>query len=172
MKKRLHPPIIDDEARNKAQAVGIDLEYGYQRNTDKRYLLFKTSEIFPGAHKSRGRLCLRSRFVWWLYTGEILIGHSQNLHHKNHNRADDRFKNLEKIEHVAHSKHHNPAGLKMVERNCIRCRKPFVIHQWRLRELSRGKFCGQKCYHAHKRSDGHKHAISAGMKRSWAEKRR
>ena len=79
-------------------------------------------------------------------TGITISGMEYNLHHKNEDRTDDRFENLELIPHVDHILHHNPKTVVMVDRNCLQCGGTFQIKSWRLKDKSRGKFCGQKCY--------------------------
>jgi hypothetical protein len=135
---------VDSNSMKLGNAAGIDISRGYLNINDGRVRL-SVKKKYPGAQPSGG-YALRSRIVWWLNTGEIIKGLKFNIHHKNGNRADDRFENLEKIDHADHSRQHNP--FKLVARRCIRCSKQFQINGWRLKEKSRGKFCSQECYHA------------------------
>lgn len=133
-----------------ADAAGIDLGKSYLRKADGRYVMWH-AEAFPGATNKGPRCALRSRVIWWLYTGEVLKGYDVNLHHKNHDRTDDRFENLEKITHAEHSLLHNPDGRSDVERTCRECGRSFTIDRGRLSEKGRGSFCSSECYHKHPR---------------------
>lgn len=135
-------PKIDREATRRGFLVGIDLRVGSLRASDKRFILFVKGK-YPGSHKSG--YALRSRVVWWLYTGEALRGTRSNIHHKNHNRGDDRFKNLERMGHKRHSREHNPKTVLMISRKCQRCGGEFKIKEWRLNNPSRGKYCSLYC---------------------------
>lgn len=153
---------LSKETLSLAGSRGLPIALGTLRKTDKRVILF--CRWFPGAHKSG--YALRSRVVWWLHTGEVIKGASENIHHKNGIRSDDRFSNLEKMKHGLHSSHHNASRINNVSRTCKACRKAFDINAWRLKEENRGKFCSQQCYQAYPRSDSHKQAISNGLKKS------
>lgn len=135
---------IDIDAIEKARGLGISLDSGYLHNKDGRVRLF--SRKFPGTSKSG--YCLRSRVVWWIYTGEVLSGCEFNIHHKNSDRADDRFSNLEKLTHLEHAHEHNGYrgdNAEKVKRVCEVCNKEFEILKFRLREEGRGKFCSLVC---------------------------
>jgi len=47
----------------------------------------------------------RANLVWWKHTGEI-IKYPEFAHHKNRNKTDDRFENLEKTNRSEHAKKH------------------------------------------------------------------
>ena len=81
-------------------------------------------------------------------TGEFLRGDELNIHHKNHNRIDDRFDNLEKKGHAAHSIEHNADRRADVACECRTCGKAFNLPQHRLKEKGRGSYCSKDCYKA------------------------
>ncbi len=156
---------VDEHTVSKAQELGMDIAAGTVNKTSGRVTVLKSvRNLYPG--KSH----LRSHVVWWLNTGEIIDG--EDVHHKNTNRIDDRFGNLEWLDHVEHAHHHNIKGLRAVERACLGCGKSFKIDGWRLKDVSRGKFCSQECYHNQERSIQHKQAIGRGLVRAYAEGRR
>lgn len=159
---------VDQKTIRLGRAVGIKIDGGSINKVDGRVRIFVKGK-FPGAHKSG--YALRSRVVWWLNTGQVLPG-SIDAHHKNTVRTDDRFRNLEPKDHVAHSIAHNPKGLAMVGRKCSACGGDFLIDRWRLMDPTRGRFCCQKCYHAYERAPTHVAAISDGLRRAYAEGRR
>ncbi len=135
---------VDPKTVKLGAAAGIDISAGYLNINDGRVRL-SVKKKYPGAQPSGG-YALRSRVVWWLNTGEIIKGLKFNIHHKNGNRADDSFENLEKIKHVDHSRNHHP--IVYAERECKKCGTTFKIRRWRLLDKSRGQFCSQGCYHA------------------------
>src|ERR1700685_415780 len=143
--------VVDDLTIAKARTKSINIAGGCINKKDGRVRLFVKGK-FPGAHPSGG-YALRSRVVWWLNTGEVLIGTEVNVHHKNHNRADDSFDNLEKMDHVKHAHAHNPKTVEMVERTCKTCGNSFTIEKWRLLDKARGQFCSQKCYQSRTRKN-------------------
>lgn len=110
----------------------------------------------------------RAHVVWWLTTGEVPTG---DIHHIDEDKLNDKFENLEHKPHGKHSRDHKL--LKPVIRICTACKKEFYFSRKRSQtDPSRGKYCGQKCYHIVQRSDAHKKAISNGLKRAYKDKRR
>ena len=141
--------LIDHETIELGKRIGLDVSGGSINKRDGRVRLTAAGKL-AGWHSQP----LRSRVVWWLHTGELLVGCEFDIHHRNHVRTDDRFDNLEKIGHIEHAKEHNPSTVVMVERVCRICSGTFQIKQWRLKDPSRGLYCGQACYqHAPKSED-------------------
>lgn len=127
---------------------------------------------FPGAHQNG--YALRSRVVWWLNTGEVIKGTKIDIiHHRNHDRLDDRFINLQRLQHREHSQLHNHKTC-LIQFTCEHCRKPFEVERWRLSKSAgrAGRFCSQICYHKTQRKPEHAFAISEGLKRAYTEGRR
>lgn len=160
---------VDRKTERLAATLGLNLAGGSINKQHKHVVLF-VRDLFPGSHKSR--YALRSRVVWWLRTGEAIIGGDVDIHHKNENKIDDRFSNLKKLDHAEHSKLHNPYGSKLKTRICKHCGDAFHIDSWRLKDKSRGRFCSQRCYHNTIRTFSHKAAISKGLKQAYMEGRR
>lgn len=152
MTYRIRPlGMVDKYIIHKALEMGIDLTGGYIRKTDKRVIIGNRLFLSVGLSTPQA---LRSRIVWWLKTGELLIGWEDgNIHHKNGNRIDDRYRNLEKIDHIEHSLKHNMPGLKDVICKCLTCGKKFGILPFRLKEKGRGSFCSQECYQSYPKPD-------------------
>lgn len=90
----------------------------------------------------------RYHVVWWLKTGESLPN-GYVLHHKNGNKLDDGFQNLELIGHNQHSQEHNQTRIEAARVTCYcrRCHKQFFLARFRIND-GRGKYCSQKCYQA------------------------
>lgn len=66
---------------------------------------------FPGK-RYRGRYAYEHTVVWWQHTGEV-PGPDETIHHKNENKRDNRFDNLERKTRSRHTRDHNlqiPSG--------------------------------------------------------------
>ena len=116
---------------------------------------------------------LRAHVVWWLAKGRV---HPREtvLHHKNEDKLDDELSNLQVKRHGKHTAdHHRKAG---VTHKCSHCRKKFVVPAWRVRQRKREgseiRFCGQTCYHEHKRTLAHSKAIGTSLRKAYREGRR
>jgi hypothetical protein len=136
--------LVDEATIAKAKAAGIENIAGGCINKTHEHVLIYVRGLFPGAHASG--YALRSRVVWWLHTGEVIIGREIDVHHDNEDKIDDRLDNLKRLDHPVHSRLHNPKTVEMVERSCGTCGGSFKIEKWRLRDKSRGQFCSQGCY--------------------------
>jgi len=145
----------------KARQLGIDLSGGLPRGQRRRSRVVVFAEKFPGKHKSG--FALRSRVVWWLHTGEIISGIEFDIHHRNENRIDDRFRNLKKMTHLEHSKLHNPKQPEVLC-ICIVCQDQFSLPQWFLNDSSKGRFCSLECYHNFPKSETTRKRVSKSLK--------
>ncbi len=114
---------------------------------------------------------LRSIITYELYHG-ISVPKENDIHHKDENRLNDSKENLEMMTHGEHSAMSNRLPGAHIIRVCQHCQKEFTIERWRLKDPSRGKYCSQKCFHAHKRSKLHRKRISMGLKKAYKEGRR
>lgn len=115
---------------------------------------------------------LRSRVVWWLRTGEVLIGDDVDIHHENTDRTDDCFDNLQRLTHVEHAKLHNPQSASITICICKTCDGTFPIKTHRLRDPSRGRYCSQVCYQLASKSGEQGAKTSASLRLAYAEGRR
>lgn len=101
-------------------------------------------------HYSEG-YAKRYHIVWWLETNRI-VPNGYALHHKDRNKLNDKFDNLELIEHGQHSREHNKTRVEAARIICYcrRCNKSFFLTRSRASDgkYGRGKYCSQKCYHA------------------------
>jgi hypothetical protein len=167
---------VDSRTIELAKAKGIDCIAGgsiSKKDGRVRVSLAIRTDVFPGSHKNGG--CLRSRLVWWLNTGEVIKGNGPiDIHHKDTNRTNDRFDNLEKIDHFLHGKMHNAdRKTEYIECKCENCGNPFQKKKYRITYNPRsGRFCSQICYHEFPRSEEHNLAISKGMEIAHATGRR
>lgn len=88
----------------------------------------------------------RSHVVWWLHTGQV-VEDGFCIHHKNHNKQDDCFENLEHMLHGDHTAEHLSLRFKdvvRIKRLCQYCKQPFIILESALR-YNPGKFCSKQC---------------------------
>ena len=92
------------------------------RNGD--YELVVAPNDYPGK-KYRGRHCCKHHLVWWQETGEI-VKSGEVVHHKNGDKYDNRFENLEKMSLKKHATLHSSTGRTMIKLVCAFCGKEFM----------------------------------------------
>lgn len=110
------------------------------------YILLIAPEEYPGK-KYRGRYAYEHHLIWWENTGDILE-EGYLLHHKNEDKHDNSFDNLEKILRSDHNALHAPSP-RMMTVKCLRCDESFTKTARELKERlkkNKGKiFCGRSC---------------------------
>ena len=149
--------------RTREEWTSFHWDEGYVDNNG-RFRVYRPD--YPRAY-SLG-YALRAHVVWWLKNG---CAHplGTNLHHRNGDRLDDRFINLELMSHADHTKHHCSKG--DVTLICKFCQRRFEVKVRKFNSRNREgrfiKYCSQHCYHQMPRSMDHKAAISRGLKRSY-----
>lgn len=116
-------------------------------NNRGRFVVYRPD--YPRAYENG--IALRAHIVWWLNTGTVVpIG--WNIHHRNGDKLDDHFENLELVEHVNHSRLHNPKS-EGVALECEQCGREYRMLpgkiRGRIRDGSLPRFCSQECYHVH-----------------------
>ncbi len=111
------------------------------------YELVVAPEDYPGK-KYRGRYCYEHHLVWWQNTGS-LPGPDEVIYHRNDNKRDNRFKNLEKKSNGKHSREHNlQRGRKIAVIRCPACGETFErpARQTHLRMKATSiTFCSRAC---------------------------
>lgn len=112
--------------------------------TLKFYKRVKAPPNYPGKTYNNGN-CLQHHLVWWQNTGE-LVPKGFVLHHKNEDKFDNRFENLELLSNVAHASQHRQATAPPpVHLVCSVCSKQFtrVPSQYRAKRASNidGELC-------------------------------
>ena len=132
---------IDRKSIKLGLTKGIDLRLARPKAPEGRYFL-RLGNLFP--EKTKDGRVRRSRVVWWLNTGEL--PGDDFIHHKDENKANDRFSNLERQSPSDHTRHHSSTGITYTERRCRNCRKKFLIERRKLCELTRGRYCSRNCY--------------------------
>lgn len=112
------------------------------------YELVIAPEGYPGK-LYRGRYCYEHHLVWWKNTGELVV-EPMLIHHKNDQKRDNRFENLEKKERAKHSSDHTkermgPPGY--VELKCAWCEKTFQIlrRNFAFRRRYTNNHCSRSC---------------------------
>jgi hypothetical protein len=88
------------------------------------YILVVAPEGYPGK-RYRGRYCYEHQLVYWQNTG-VIPGPGELIHHKNDNKHDNDFGNLELKVVGKHTADHNLGRpKKMVRLQCPGCGKIF-----------------------------------------------
>lgn len=107
---------------------------------------------------------LRAHVVWWLNTG-FCHPKTHDLHHKDEDKLNDNFSNLEVLSKSEHRKKHQKKTFKTI--TCEHCGNPFQYDA--ARDSDRiTKFCSQKCYQAHPKSQ---ESIAKRIKSNTGKKR-
>ena len=115
---------------------------------------------------------LRAHVVYWLKMGRV---HPKGfvLHHKNEDKGDDRFTNLELVEHGKHTSLHHA---EVHTFTCKQCRQPFRVSGGTVaKRRSEGnvpKFCSRSCLYKFPVSSETRRKKSIQSKRMWEERRK
>ena len=86
------------------------------------YILVFAPDKYPGL-KYRGKYIYEHHLVWWENT-ETVVPKNYTIHHKNGNKIDNRFENLEVIHKSRHCRLHRTPK-KMILLICKDCGIPF-----------------------------------------------
>ncbi|MDE3022108.1 MAG: HNH endonuclease [Pseudomonadota bacterium] len=107
------------------------------------YLLMKAPENYPGL-KYRGKYIYEHQYVWWVNT-KFICPTGYVIHHKNKDRHDNRFENLEIISQKSHTKLHSlEKSVKQTFLICEWCKKIFSRETRNYRQQIKN---GQKYFH-------------------------
>lgn len=104
---------------------------------------------YPG-RLYRGRYVYEHHLVWWQNTGEV-PGEGFDVHHRNKNKRDNRFLNLEKKTHADHSREHGlEKSLTPIQAVCGYCEEILFIpprkYRARMKQSKSGVlYCGYSC---------------------------
>lgn len=104
------------------------------------YILVIAPEDYPGK-RYRDRYVYEHHLVWWQNTGEIIDTGRFVVHHKDEDKHNNEFSNLEKMLRERHSKEH-AATAETIELTCDWCQ---------------GKFIREARNHRHRMSRGYAH---------------
>lgn len=110
------------------------------------YILVKAPEDYSG-YKYRSRYIYKHHLIWWKHTGELPIRNRILVHHKNNNKHDNRFRNLERISLGKHNFNHHK--LSDIQIKCDYCGMQFLISlchfRYRQKINKYGVFCSRSC---------------------------
>ena len=101
---------------------------------------------YPGK-RYRNRYCYEHHLVWWKSTGE-LQKESEIIHHKDGNKRNNSFDNLEIMNKKEHTSYHvKNRGRKFVKLICPTCKNEFIraIKSTCLSKGTNVTFCSRKC---------------------------
>lgn len=121
------------------------------------YEMVLVPEGYPGK-RYRGRYCYEHHLVWWQNTGR-LVRPGYLLHHKNENKRDNRFSNLEEITRAKHtSQHASERAPDLIQVSCGWCSKPMELKPHVYKERMKSKphgllFCSRSCGAKHQHSE-------------------
>ena len=111
------------------------------------YILVVAPKGYPGK-KYRNRYAYEHSVVYWQHHKKI----AENgfvIHHKNHNKHDNRIENLELIPAKTHNKEHGEKPWRYVFATCFFCNNIFRIggshYRTRLKQNGNRVFCGRSC---------------------------
>ena len=103
-----------------------------------RFRVFRPD--YPRAYKYGWNL--RAHIVWWLETGAPHPEKTE-LHHKDHDRLNDVFQNLECLTNSEHQLIHKYNDVLCV---CDNCGTLFGRHKWRLKNRPKLLYCTRACF--------------------------
>jgi hypothetical protein len=113
----------------------------------------------------------RSILVYETYH-HITVPLGMEIHHSDGNTLNDSIENLILLTNSQHQKEHARLDGNRIAQICEHCGLAFEITAHKLNETdcNRGRFCSQKCYHNHPRSESHLKNISDGLRRAHVKK--
>lgn len=102
------------------------------------YVLVIAPDEYPGK-KYRGRYCYEHHLVWWRNTGQV-VNPGYVVHHKDGNKHNNIFSNLELLSLSNHMRLHNRVVARKIKL-CLNCQQPFVVR----RPGAKTRFCSRRC---------------------------
>lgn len=109
------------------------------------YNLAKAPEDYPGKTYHKG-LIPEHHKVWWEETGE-LVEKDEVIHHKNEDKKDNRFENLEKMTLTEHNRLHSD-GRQIAVLECPECGEIFEREKSQMflsKPNQKSAFCDDSC---------------------------
>jgi len=111
------------------------------------YILIVAPENYPGK-KFRGRYAYEHSIVYWQHHNRITLP-GEVIHHKNHDKHDNRIENLELISNSKHSADHQSKPWTYAFVECFKCEKTFRLmgSYYRARNKLHGNriYCSRQC---------------------------
>ena len=103
------------------------------------YILVIAPPNYPGK-RYRSRYCYEHHLIWWTETGQ-LPEDGYLIHHKDHNKHNNDFSNLELISVTQHNQLHHTKTTPNA--SCHLCAKPLIVRPYRIKS---GKpiFCSRQ----------------------------
>lgn len=124
----------------------------------KFYKRVKAPPEYPGKTYNNGN-CLLHHLVWWQNTGDLVpVGFV--LHHKNEDKFDNRFENLELLSNTAHCQKHGEARHADLLLRCPVCAKEFTCPASKARMRQKRNADGNLCC---SRQCGIRHRYARGI---------
>jgi len=125
------------------------------------YILVVAPVGYPGK-KYRGRYAYEHSVVWWQNTGRI-VPRGWLVHHKNEDKHDNAFANLEAKRTGKHTADHNAVAPTVL--GCAYCgskiERKRAEHEYRLSIGQTDFYCNRSCFGKHKRPRGPRYPVIA-----------
>lgn len=114
------------------------------------YILVRAPEDYPGK-KYRGRYVYEHTLVWWQTTGQ-LVPDGWLVHHKDENKHNNSFSNLELKSTARHtSDHHTLAPVRIPCAYCgAQIERKQSEHRFRTKIGQSGFYCDRSCEAKHR----------------------
>jgi hypothetical protein len=115
------------------------------------YILVIAPEDYTGK-KYRNRYVYEHHLVWWQNTNSV-VPRGYVIHHKNHNKHDNRIENLELMTDEKHKDEHTKERKKsLIKIICFHCgkegRKPGRNYRFALKKGKNRFYCSRNCQYA------------------------
>jgi len=104
------------------------------------YILVVAPTDYPGK-KYRERYCYQHHLVWWQNGRKLPKKNLEVIHHKNHDKTDNRIDNLELKQIDLHNKEHKE--ISTANAKCAYCKKEFRVRPFKLKRPY--NFCSRVC---------------------------
>lgn len=112
------------------------------------YEMIVAPDNYPGK-RYRGKYAYEHRVVWWQNTGNVPPDDC-DIHHRNENKRDNRFENLELLRHGEHIGLHSAERGEKATLRCPTCSESFTVNasvfRTRMKQSRSGRlYCSRGC---------------------------
>lgn len=111
------------------------------------YEMVVAPKEYPG-RKYRSRYVYEHHLVWWQRTGEV-VPDGCLIHHKDENKRNNKFRNLELKSISDHSKDHAKSRIRRQKLKCSSCGSKFEMaasdYRYKYKVGQRNFYCSRAC---------------------------
>jgi hypothetical protein len=109
------------------------------------YEIVKPPKDFPGNLYNKGRYCHLHHLVYWQNTG-VVPNSEQVIHHKDGNKFNNSFDNLELLYNDDHVKIHDAAkGRTYCALKCSYCGATYILEKRKINAKNEHSYCSKEC---------------------------